>query len=108
MNTDTMTAATDETFADLVLASPKPVLVDFTADWCPSCRMIEPVLAEIAAERDDFAVVSLNVDENPHTQATYGVLATPTLILFRDGEPVRALVGARPKRRLLQDLADVL
>jgi thioredoxin 1 len=102
-------SVTDATFAAEVLSSPLPVLVDFTADWCPPCRMIAPVLAEVAAERgDELKVVSLNVDENPETQAAYGVLAMPTLMLFRAGEPVRTLVGARPKRRLLNELADVL
>lgn len=102
-------SVTDATFAAEVLSSPLPVLVDFTADWCPPCRMIAPVLAEIAVERvDELKVVSLNVDENPETQAAYGVLAMPTLMLFRGGEPVRTLVGARPKRRLLNELADVL
>jgi thioredoxin 1 len=104
-----MSVVTDATFADEVLASPLPVLVDFTADWCPPCRMIAPVLEEIAAERADLLkVVSLNVDQNPETQAAYGVLAMPTLMLFRAGKPVQVLVGARPKRRLLQELADVL
>jgi thioredoxin 1 len=104
-----VSSVTDTTFAAEVLASPLPVLVDFTADWCPPCRMIAPVLAEVAAERGDaLKVVSLNVDENPETQAAYGVLAMPTLMLFRGGEPVRTLVGARPKRRLLNELADVL
>jgi len=102
-------SVTDATFAAEVLSSPLPVLVDFTADWCPPCRMIAPVLDEVAAERgDELKVVSLNVDENPETQAAYGVLAMPTLMLFRGGEPVRTIVGARPKRRLLNELADVL
>lgn len=104
-----VTTVTDATFAEEVLASGLPVLVDFTADWCAPCRMIAPVLAEIAVEEADrLRVVRLDVDTNPATQAAYGVLSMPTLMLFRDGEPVKALVGARPKRRLLQELADVL
>ena len=100
---------TDATFADEVLAAGLPVLVDFTADWCAPCRMIAPVLAEVAKEQAGLLkVVTLDVDSNPETQAAYGVLSMPTLMLFRAGEPVKSLVGARPKRRLLQELADVI
>jgi thioredoxin 1 len=96
---------TDETFAAEVLGSDIPVLVDFTADWCPPCRMIAPVLSQVAAEQQGkLKVVSLDVDTNPGTQAAYGVLSMPTLIVFRAGEPVKSLVGARPKRKLLQEL----
>ncbi len=102
-------AVTDETFAAEVLAADGPVLVDFTADWCPPCRMIGPTLAEIAREQDGrLKVVTVDVDVNPGTQAAYGVLSMPTLMLFQAGEPVKSLVGARPKRRLLQELADVV
>lgn len=104
-----ITKVTDDTFANEVLSSPLPVLVDFTADWCPGCRMIAPVLAQIAAENGErLRIVSLNADHNPHTAAAYGVLAIPTLMLFRAGEPVLSLVGARSKHRLLRELADAL
>jgi thioredoxin 1 len=104
-----LTSVTDSTFADEVLASHKPVLVDFTAAWCPGCRMIAPILAQIAAEHEaSLRVVTLDVDHNPQIQAAYGVLAIPALILFRDGEPVKSLVGARSKHRLLKELADVI
>jgi thioredoxin 1 len=107
--TATVAEVTDDTFAEEVLASPLPVLVDFTADWCPPCRMIAPVLAAVAAEREgQMRIVSLDVDVNPETTAAYGVLSMPTLMLFREGEPVRTLVGARSRARLLQELADVL
>lgn len=99
---------TDATFAEQVLTSDLPVLVEFTADWCPPCRMIAPVLAQIAAEEAGrLRVLSIDVDHNPQSQAAYGVLSMPTMILFRNGEPVKTLVGARSKHRLLQELADV-
>ncbi|MFI7274057.1 thioredoxin family protein [Streptomyces sp. NPDC049879] len=100
---------TDATFAAEVLAAELPVLVKFTADWCPPCRMIAPVLAQIAAEKaGELKIVSLDVDHHPVTTARYGVLSMPTLMLFTGGEPVKSLVGARSKLRLLQELADAL
>ncbi|HSA52465.1 MAG TPA: thioredoxin [Yinghuangia sp.] len=101
-------SVTDATFAAEVLDSDVPVLVDFTAAWCGPCRMIDPVLAELATEENRFRIVSIDVDANPQTTAAYGVLSMPTLTLFRGGEPVKSLVGARPKRRILADLADAL
>ncbi|AXI78667.1 thioredoxin [Peterkaempfera bronchialis] len=100
---------TDADFAAEVLAAERPVLVEFTAAWCGPCRMLAPVLAEIAREEAGrLRVAVLDVDANPETTATYGVLSMPTLMVFRGGEPVRSLVGARPKRRLLQEIADVV
>ncbi|MEU6233371.1 thioredoxin [Kitasatospora sp. NPDC047058] len=100
---------TDETFATEVLGAEGPVLVDFTADWCPPCRQMVPVLADIAREEAHrLTVVSLDVDRNPETQARYGVLSMPTLVVFRGGEPVKSVVGARAKARLLRELDDVL
>ncbi|MEV7779807.1 thioredoxin [Kitasatospora sp. NPDC088351] len=102
-------AVTDETFAAEVLAAEGPVLVDFTADWCPPCRMMAPVLADLAREEGHrMTVVQLDVDSNPQTQAAYGVLSMPTLMVFRDGQPVKSVVGARAKTRLLRELDDVL
>lgn len=103
-----LSPVTDATFADEVLSSDTPVLVDFTAAWCGPCRMIDPVLGEIASEESRFRIVSLDVDANPETTAAYGVLSMPTLMLFRAGEPVKSLVGARPKRRLLAELDEAL
>ncbi|MFE5870667.1 thioredoxin [Streptomyces roseifaciens] len=100
-----VTSVTDATFAAEVLDEQLPVLVEFTADWCPPCRMIAPVLADLAAqEAGRLKIVALDVDANPQTQAAYGVLSMPTLMLFRAGEPVTSLVGARSKARLLRDL----
>ncbi|MFI8448138.1 thioredoxin family protein [Streptomyces erythrochromogenes] len=83
----------------------RAVLVQFTADWCGPCRQLAPVLSAIAAEEADrLKVVQIDADRNPETLTRYGVLSTPTLLVFRDGEPVRQMVGARPKRRLLQEL----
>jgi len=100
---------TDEDFATEVLAAQGPVLVEFTADWCPPCRQLAPVLAEVAEEQADrLKVVALDVDRNPETQAAYGVLSMPTLMVFRSGEPIRSMVGARAKARLLRELDDLL
>ncbi|MBH0776927.1 thioredoxin [Nocardia bovistercoris] len=107
--TKTVGTVTDATFAEEVIEADRPVLVEFTASWCPPCKMIAPVLAEIAQEQADrLTVVALDVDENPETTAAYRVLSMPTLMVFRAGEPVLTVVGARPKRRLTAELAEVL
>ncbi|WP_128434757.1 thioredoxin [Streptomyces cyaneus] len=100
---------TDEDFEAEVIGSELPVLVQFTAEWCGPCRQLAPVLSAIATEEGDrLRIVQLDVDRNPGTTIAYGVLSTPTLMVFRGGEPVKSMVGARPKRRLLEELADVL
>ena len=104
-----VTEVTDADFAAEVIGADLPVLVEFTADWCPPCRQMGPVLGALAAEEGErLKVVQLDVDTNPLTTNAYKVLSMPTFLVFRDGEPVKAMVGARAKRRLLEELADVL
>jgi thioredoxin 1 len=103
-----MESVTEETFDDRVLGRDKPVLVEFWATWCGPCRMVAPVLEQIADERSDVAVVKLNYDEEPAIGQRYGVMGLPTMLLFRDGEPVRSIVGARPKARLIAELDEAL
>jgi thioredoxin 1 len=103
------TIVTDASFANDVLQSDKTVLVDFWAEWCGPCRMVAPVLEEIASENSDKLIVAkLNVDENPQTAANYGVVSIPTLNVYKGGEVVKQIVGAKPKQALLKDLAEFL
>jgi thioredoxin 1 len=100
---------TDASFETDVLKSEKPVVVDYWAEWCGPCRQVSPVLEEIATEHaDKIDVVKLNVDENPVTSQRYGILNIPTLSVFKDGEVVKEIVGARPKSALLRELADFI
>ena len=99
---------TDNNFQAEVLESETPVLVDFWAHWCGPCRVVGPVLEEIAAERDDLRIVKLNTDENPETAAAFQVLSIPTMILFKGGEPAKKIIGAYPKRKLEAELEPVL
>ena len=89
---------TDATFESEVLKSETPVLVDFWAEWCAPCRAISPIVKEIAADNGDkLKVVKINIDESPQTPGTYGVRSIPTILMFKDGQVVSQLVGARPK-----------
>jgi thioredoxin 1 len=99
---------TDNTFQAEVLESETPVLVDFWAPWCGPCRVIAPILEEIAAERDDLRIVKLNIDENMQTPANYGILAIPTMILFRDGSEATRITGTKPRKRLEAELEPAL
>ena len=98
------TVVTDQTFEQEVLKSGTPVLVDFWATWCGPCRMVAPVLEEIASEKDNVRIAKLDVDANPITAGRFGVRAIPTMILFKDGKEAQRLVGYMPKDRLLQQI----
>ena len=109
MTTNVALADVDEsTFDARVLRAEMPVLVDFWATWCPSCYPMARVLEQVAAERASIRIVKVNVDENPVVAARYRVMATPTMMVFRAGEPVWSVVGARSKVRLDEDLDGVL
>ena len=96
---------TDATFANDVLASDTPVLVDFWAEWCGPCRMVAPVLEEIASEHaDKVKVVKLNIDENPQTARDYSIMSIPTLNVYQGGKVVKQIIGAKSKSALLKDL----
>jgi thioredoxin 1 len=102
-------AVTDETFEAEVLQNSKPVVVDYWAEWCGPCRMIAPVLEEIASEYGEkIDVVKLNVDQNPAIAQRYQILAIPTLNVFKNGEVVKQIKGAKPKAALLKDLAEFI
>ena len=103
-----ITEVTDTNFQAEVIESDQPVLVDFWAPWCGPCRVVGPVLEEIASERDDLRIVKLNVDDNQQTAANFEVLSIPTLILFKNGQVAKKVIGAYPKKRLEAELEPAL
>ncbi|MBL1066127.1 thioredoxin [Streptomyces sp. 7-21] len=101
--------ATDADFEEKVLKSDKPVLVDFWAEWCAPCRMIAPSLEAIAEEHSDkITIVKLNIDENPQTAAKYGIMSIPTMNVYKGGDVVKTIVGAKPKAAIERDLSEFI
>ena len=102
-------AVTDANFVSDVLQSDKPVLVDFWAEWCAPCRKVEPLLEEIAGEMGEkVRIVKLNIDENPETARAYRVMSVPTLTVFKGGQPVQSVAGARPEGDLVKLIESAL
>ncbi|MCP3854115.1 MAG: thioredoxin [Actinomycetia bacterium] len=106
---DKIATLSDETFSEVIGSASEPVLVDFWAEWCGPCKMIAPILDEIANEQEGkLQIAKVNVDENPSIARQFEVMSIPTMIVFKDGQPARKLVGAKPKAALLDEIADLI
>jgi len=102
------TQITDDQFESEVIKSSTPVLVDFWAEWCGPCKMIAPILEEIASEQDGIKIAKVNVDESPDLARRYEIMSIPALIVFENGEPAKKLIGAKPKGALLEEIGEFL
>ena len=105
---DKILHTSDNDFDADVINNEKSVLVDFWAEWCGPCKMVAPILEEIASENDSIVIAKLNVDENPQTAADYGITSIPTMNVYSGGQVVKTIIGAKPKAALLADLAEYL
>lgn len=106
---ENMSTLSDATFDEEIASSDEPVLVDFWAEWCGPCKMIAPVLDEIASEnKGKIKIAKLNVDDNPDIARRFEVMSIPTMIVFKDGQPAKRMVGAKGKGQLLQELSEFL
>ena len=103
-----ITDLTDSTFDETIGSSSEPVLVDFWAEWGGPCKMITPILEEIAGEQDGIKITKVNVDDNPDIARRFEVMSIPTIIVFKDGEPAKRLVGAKPKGALMEEIGEFL
>lgn len=109
MASENIVILSDDTFSSVISDRSEPVLVDFWAEWCGPCKAIAPILDEIADEQvGTLQIAKLNVDEAPETAREHQVMSIPTMIVFKDGQAVKRIVGAKPKEKLLEELADVL
>lgn len=108
MHSQHIQAVTDEDFSARVIESERPVVVDFWAAWCPPCRLMNPVIAELALEHPELSFVTIDADANHQTVITNSVMSMPTFLVFKDGREVARLVGSRPKRRLAGEIEEAL
>mgnify|MGYP003321731849 CR=1 FL=1 len=105
---ENITHTSDDKFQDDVINSDTPVLVDYWAEWCGPCKMIAPILEEIAAAQENIKIAKVNVDDSPDLARRYEIMSIPALIVFENGEPAKKLIGAKPKGALLEEIGEFL